>query len=108
MTTVRLIENFLHDLRFAVRQLLKAPGFTATSILTLAIGMCGSVAIFAFVDAALLKPLPYRDPARLVGVFESIAAFPQSNLSYLDYLDWKRLNKVFSSLDVYQRNDGIL
>jgi hypothetical protein len=70
--------------------------------------MCGSVAIFAFVDAALLKPLPYRDPARLVGVFESIAIFPQSNLSYLDYLDWKKLNHVFSSLDVYQRDDAIL
>ncbi len=105
---MRLIENFLHDLRFAVRQLLKAPGFTATSILTLAVGMCGSVAIFAFVDAALLKPLPYRDPARLIGVFESIAASPQSDLSYLDYLDWKKLNKVFSSLDVYQRNDAIM
>jgi len=105
---VRLIENFVHDLRFAIRQLWKAPGFTVTSILTLAIGMCGSVAIFAFVDAALLKPLPYRDPARLIGVFESIAMFPQSDLSYLDYLDWKRLNKVFSSLEVYQRNDAIL
>jgi macrolide transport system ATP-binding/permease protein len=108
MTRVCLLENFLQDLRFAVRQLWKAPGFTATSILTLAIGMCGSVAIFAFVDAALLKPLPYRDSARLIGVFESIAIFPQSNLSYLDYLDWKRLNKVFSSLEAYQRNDAIL
>ena len=47
-------------------------------------------AIFAFVDAALLKPLPYRDPSRLVGVFETVAMFPQSNLSYPDYLDWKK------------------
>jgi hypothetical protein len=70
--------------------------------------MSASVAIFAFVDAALLRPLPYRDPARLIGVFESIAIFPQSNLSYLDYLDWKRLNTVFSTLDAYQRNDALL
>src|SRR5215467_4751708 len=100
--------NFLNGLRFALRQLWKAPGFTCTAILTLTLGICASVAFFAFVDAALLKPLPYRDPARLIGVFESIAIFPQSNLSYLDYLDWKRLNKVFSSLEVYQRNDAIL
>src|SRR5262245_8302946 len=108
MTVALLIEDFLRDLRFTVRQLWNAPGFTSTSILTLAIGMCGSVAIFAFVDAALLKPLPCRNPTRLISVFESIAIFPQSNLSYFDYLDWKRLNKVFSSLEAYQRNDAIL
>jgi predicted permease len=108
MMSVRWVEDVLQDFRFALRQLWKAPGFTVTSIVTLAIGMCGSVAIFAFVDAALLKPLPYRDPARLIGVFESIAALPQSDISYPDYLDWQRLNKVFSSLDVYQRNDAIL
>ena len=65
--------------------------------MTLALGMCASVAIFAFVDAALIRPLPYSDPSRLVGVFES-AAVPESNLSYLDYIDWKRLNTVFTSL----------
>ena len=69
------MDNLLHDLRFAVRQLCKTPGFTCTALLTLALGMCASVAIFAFVDAALLRPLPYRDPARLIGVFESIAIF---------------------------------
>jgi macrolide transport system ATP-binding/permease protein len=104
----RLIEDIVRDLRFAMRQLWTSPGFTCTVVFTLALGLCASVAIFAFADAALLKPLPYRDPRRLVGVFESIAIFPQSNLSYLDYLDWKRLNTVFSRLDVYQRNDAIL
>jgi predicted permease len=102
------MDILLRDFRFAIRQLRAAPGFTCTVILTLALGMCASVSIFAFVDAALVKPLPYRDPARLVGVFESIALFPQSDLSYFDYLDWKRLNTVFSSLDAYQRNDDIL
>ena len=91
--SVRWVEDFLQDFRFAVRQLWKAPGFAITSIVTLATGLCGSVAVFAFVDAALLKPLPYRDPARLIGVFESIPALPQSDLSYPDYLDWKKLNK---------------
>ena len=102
-----MIDNLVRDFRFALRQLWTSPGFTCTVVFTLALGMCASAAIFAFADAALLKPLPYRDPGRLVGVFESIAIFPQSNLSYLDYLDWKRLNTVFSTLDAYQRNDAI-
>ncbi len=86
-STIPVLEHFLQDGRYAVRQLRQHLGFTGTAILTLALGTGASVAIFAFVDAALLKPLPYRDSARLVGVFETVALFPQSNLSYLDYLD---------------------
>lgn len=97
-----MLDNIPRDFRFAFRQLRQAPGFTATAIVVLALGMCASVAIFAFVDAALLKPLPYGDPIRLVAVFETNALFTQSNLSYPDYLDWKRMNTVFSSLDIYQ------
>ncbi len=105
---LNVIDNLLQDLRFAIRQLAKNPGFTFTAILMLALGLCASIAIFAFVDAALIKPLPYRDPARLVGVYESIPLFPQSNLSYLDYLDWKKLNTVFSSMDVYTGTGSML
>src|SRR5579863_7887408 len=60
-------ETTLQDFRFSLRQLRKNLGFTITAILMLALGMAASVAIFSFVDAALLKPLPYRDPSRLVG-----------------------------------------
>ncbi len=63
--TLPFVENFLQDVRFSIRQLRKNPGFTSTAILMLALGMCSAVAIFAFVDAALIKPLPYRNPARL-------------------------------------------
>jgi predicted permease len=97
------LENVAQDLRFAIRQLGKNPGFTFPAVLVLALGLSASVAIFAFVDAALIKPLPYQNPGRLVGVYESIPSCPRCNLSYLDYLDWKKLNKVFSSLDVYNR-----
>src|SRR5215469_6330635 len=103
-----MLDNLFRDLRFALRQLRKAPGFTATAIVVLALGMCASVAIFTFVDAALLKPLPYRDPNRLVAVFETNALFTQSNLSYPDYLDWKKMNTVFSSLEIYQTNGSTL
>jgi predicted permease len=96
-----MLETLLQDLRFAIRQLRKSPGFASAAIVVLALGMCASVSIFAFVDAALIKPLPYRNPSRLVGVYESVKIIPRSNLSYPDYLDWKRLNKVFTSLEAW-------
>ena len=95
------LDNLVRDLKYAIRQLVKNPGFAATAILVLALGMGASVAIFAFVNAALLEPLPYADPARLMSVNESSAQSPRWPLSYPDYLDWRRLNKSFSSLDVY-------
>jgi predicted permease len=107
-STMPFLDNLLQDIHFAIRQLRKNPGFTSTAILMLALGMCASVSIFAFVDATLIKPLPYQNPGRLVGVFESITWCPQCPLSYPDYLDWKKLNNVFSSLDVYQRNGFLL
>jgi len=93
--------GMLQDLRYALRQLRKNPGFACTAILILTLGMCASVAIFGFVDAALIKPLPYANPNQLVDVTESIAMIPRANLSYPDYLDWKKLNHVFGSMEVY-------
>ncbi len=96
--------NLRNDLRFAIRQLAKNPGFTFTAIAVLAAGMGAAVAIFAFVDALLIRPLPFREPARLAGVYETTSSFPRSNLSYQDFLDWRRRNTVFQSLDAYQAN----
>jgi hypothetical protein len=87
-----------HDVRFAVRQW-KNRGFSCTAVLVLALGVSASVAIFAFVDAALLQPLPYKDPARLVSVYESMSDCRECELSYQDYVDWKKGNTVFSSLE---------
>ena len=98
------METVLQDLRFALRQLRKNPGFALTAILILGLGIGASVAIFAFVDAALIKPLPYPEPTRLVAVNESTELFPRNNLSYPDYVDWKQQNAVFGSLDVYTGN----
>src|SRR5258708_6812013 len=93
--------GLIQDLHYALRQLRKNPGFACTAILILTLGMCASVSIFGFVDAALIKPLPYANPTRLIAVTESVAMIPRANLSYPDYLDWKRMNQVFSSLDAY-------
>jgi macrolide transport system ATP-binding/permease protein len=89
------------DIHYALRQLRKSPAFSVIAVLTLSLGICSSVSIFAFVDAALLKPLPYRDASGLVEVTERTTLFPRNNLSYPDYVDWKRMNTVFSSMDVW-------
>src|SRR3984957_14048836 len=102
------MNTFIQDLRYTLRQLRQSPGFAGTAILILAMGMCASIAIFGFVDAALIKPLPYSNPARLVEVTESVAMIPRANLSYPDYLDWKRLNQVFGSMDVYDGTGYLL
>ena len=102
------LDHIGRDIRFAARQLRSNPGFACTAIVTLALGMATTIAIFAFVDAVLIKPLPYRESSRLVGVFERIEAFPRSNLSYADYLDWKKLNSVFTSLAAYQGTGATL
>jgi len=99
--------RFTQDVRYAFRQLRKSPGFTVVAVLTLALGICSSIGIFAFVDAALIKPLPYQDSSRLVALFESIPLGPRYHLSWPDYVDWKRLNTVFSEFDVYE-NDAFL
>lgn len=70
-------DDLVRDIRFAIRQLIKNPGFTATAILVLALGMGASVATFGFVDAALLEPLPYTNPSQLMSVNESSDESPR-------------------------------
>ncbi len=102
------MNGFVQDLRYAMRQLHKNPGFAFTAILILALGICASVAIFGFVDAALIKPLPYANPSQLVFATESVEMIPRANISYPDYLDWKKLNQVFTSFDVFHGTGYLL
>jgi macrolide transport system ATP-binding/permease protein len=95
------VETVVQDLRFALRQLRRSPGLALTAILVLALGIGASTAIFAFVDAVLIQPLPYAGPNRLVDVDESEAVFPRTPLSREDYEDWKRLSRTLKSLEVY-------
>ena len=101
-------ETLAQDLRFALRQLRKNPGFALTATLILAMGIGASVAIFGFVDAALIKPLPYAQPTRLTAVYEYTPQCPHCNLSYEDYLDWKKQNHVFQSFEVWGSNGYLL
>ncbi|HEV3512485.1 MAG TPA: ABC transporter permease [Candidatus Sulfotelmatobacter sp.] len=101
-------ETLWQDFRFTLRQLRKNPGFAATALLVLTLGIGATVTIFSFVDAALIQPLPYRDPSRLVVIFGSIPLGRHFHLSFPDYYDLKRLNKSFTQFEVYDPNGFML
>jgi macrolide transport system ATP-binding/permease protein len=101
---LRFIDNAVQDLRCAVRQLRGSAAFACTAVFVLALGIAAEVAIFEFVEAALIKPLPYQDQSRLVAVFESSPGYSRGWFSYLDFRDWQKRNKVFSSIDAYALN----
>ena len=106
--TIPLLENVVQDLRFTLRQLRKNPAFTVTATMMVALGIGASVAIFAFVDAALIKPLPYQNASRLLFVTGTTPDIPRAALSYYDYLDYKKLNRVFDSVDVYSQRGYVV
>ena len=105
------VESAVADIRFALRQLIKSPGFTVTSLLTLALGIGVNVAVFSVVDAVLLKPLPYKNADRLVMIAElapkeQIPAFD----TYREYEEWNRDSKSFEKLAgaTWARNAGAI
>ncbi|HUB51310.1 MAG TPA: ABC transporter permease [Terracidiphilus sp.] len=91
------------DLRYSFRQLRKSAGFTVTAILTLALGIGATTAIFTVVYATLLAPMPYPEPDQLVMVWSKIQGFHNS-IAAQDFLDWKSQNKVFSDLNAFTGN----
>src|SRR6266851_2020301 len=90
------------DIRFAVRMLLKNWSFIAIIVVVLALGIGANTAIFSVVNAALLRPLPYADPDRLVRLTEDSPNVPQMSISYPNFLDWREQNKVFSGIAAMQ------
>lgn len=90
--------EFLQDLKYGCRTLLKSRGFTVIALATLAIGIGGNAAIFSFVNAVLLKPLPYPEPERIVRLFEKPPGGGTNGISTLNYLDWVKENTVFESM----------
>jgi macrolide transport system ATP-binding/permease protein len=96
------LESLFQDFRFGARILRKSPGFAITAIVTLSLGIAAALAIFGFVDSALLQPLPYPNSSRLMGVFEtSPLAGQRMGYSYRNYLDMDRANNVFASTAAY-------
>jgi predicted permease len=93
------------DLRYAIRMLLKSPGFAAIAILTLALGIGANTTLFSVVKGVLLNPLQYPHSEELVRVYASTPGFERGPSVYLNFLDWQRDTRTFSSMALY-RNQG--
>jgi putative ABC transport system permease protein len=91
------MRTLIQDLRYGLRLLARSPGFTAIALLTLMLGIGATAAIFSVVDAVLLRALPYREPQRLVSVFEddSEIGFPRNTPAPGNYADWKAQTQIF-------------
>src|SRR5688572_5371986 len=98
MTRGQWIEEGLFDVKFAWRQLAAAPVFTAIAVTTLALGIGANSAIFALVDATLLRPLPFRDPERLVAIWETGAKTTRGYVSPLNMLDFNSRSQSFEKI----------
>jgi putative ABC transport system permease protein len=92
------LEEFRDDVKFAFRQLRAAPVFTLIAVTTLALGIGGNSAIFALVDATLLRPLPYASPDRLVTIWETAGTNSSSFASPPNMLDWKARSRTFETI----------
>jgi predicted permease len=99
---------FLQDLRYALRMLAKSPGFTAVTILTLALGIGANTAIFTVINAVLLRPLPYPQADRLVFLSESSEQIPDMSIAMANFNDWRTQNSVFESMVAHQNNNAVL
>ncbi len=97
-----MMEPLWRDLRYAVRQLARSPGFTAIAVLTLALGIGANTAIFSVVNAVLLRPLPYREPERLVRINETRPDGTTNVVSYPNFLDWSRQGEEVGSLALFR------
>ena len=97
------MSTFITDVRYALRMLLKSPGFTAIAVFALALGIGANTAIFSIVNAVLLRPLPYPDSESLVLVREKTSVFPSGSVAYPNYVDWREGQKGFTDLALVRR-----
>jgi putative ABC transport system permease protein len=102
MRGIRFIETFVQDLRYGLRMLRRSPGFTFVAVLTLALGIGANTAIFSVVNAVLLRPLPYRDPDRLVMLNYYRAIMLNDFALAAEFLEWRDQAKSFEQIGAYR------
>ena len=96
-----MFAHVLRDGRFAIRQLLRTPGFTAVAALTLALGIGATSAMFSVVNGVLLKPMPFADPDSLVRVFEQVPQYGRFSVAPATFLDWRAQNSTLERVAAY-------
>jgi putative ABC transport system permease protein len=101
------MESLLQDIRFALRMLCKSPGFGVVVVLTLALGIGANTAIFSIVEAVLLRPLPFKNPSRLVMLWEGLPeiGYPKVEASAPDLMLYEREQRSFDSVGAFQNQD---
>ena len=95
------MQTLWQDLHYGLRMLRSQPGFTAVAVITLALGISANSAIFSIVNTVLLKPLPLKEPERLIKIWESSKNF-QGTVSMPNLKDWREQNDVFTEIAAYQ------
>jgi len=96
------------DLRYGARLLAKRPGFTAVAVLTLALGIGANSAIFSVVNAVLLRPLPFKEPDRLIRIWETFYPSGWGSVSVPNLKDWREQNDVFTGIAAFQTSSFVL
>ena len=99
-----MFEDLRQDLRYATRTLTRERVFAAAAVLMLALGIGANSAMFALVDAILLRPLPFPEPDRLVMLWEQTPASPRTRVSPINLLDWKARSRTFEGMAAYVPN----
>ena len=102
------METLFKDIRYGFRLLLKKPGFSVVAALTLALGIGANTAIFSAVNAVLLRPLPYREPSRLVEIWETnpLKGWKDAPVAPANFYDWEQQNDVFEGMANYSPGPG--
>jgi putative ABC transport system permease protein len=109
MRRTEWLAELRHDLRYAVRGLRSSPGFTAVALLTLAMGIGASTTIFSVANTVLLRPFPYREPDRIVRLYETNPSTETFGISEPNYLDWRQRVRGMSQLAAFTgRNASLL